>query len=141
METSIKSLNKWANAHSTIWFNLIRVLLGLFLIYKGAYFITNNREFEDLISPLSNFMGGSLAFFYIASVHTTGGIMVAFGLLTRWVLILQLPILISAILINFMGDMNPLNLTLALISFVISVFYIIYGSGKYSADYYFKMQK
>lgn len=141
MDTSVKSLNKWANAHSTIWFDTIRVVLGFFLIYKGAYFVSNSRDFEDLIAPVSNFMGGMLTFHYIAAAHIMGGIMIVFGLLTRWALIAQLPILIGAVLLNFMGDMNVINLIISVLTLAASVFYTIYGSGKHSADYYFKMEK
>lgn len=141
MDTSVKGLNKWANRHSTFWFDALRVLLGIFLIYKGAYFISNSRDFEDLIAPVSNFMGGMLTFHYIASAHIMGGIMIIFGLLTRWALIAQLPILLGAVLINFIGEMNAMNLLIATVTLAVSVFYTVYGSGKHSADYYFKMQK
>lgn len=141
MDTSIKGLNKWANAHSTFWFDAIRIALGFFLIYKGASFISNNRDFEDLIAPASNFMGGMLTFHYIAAAHIMGGIMIVFGLLTRWALIAQLPILVGAVLLNFIGEMNVTNLIIALITLAVSIFYTVYGSGKHSADYFFKMEK
>lgn len=141
MDTSVKGLNKWANAHSTIWFDAIRIILGFFLIYKGAYFVSNSRDFEDLIAPASNFMGGMLTFHYIAAAHIMGGIMIIFGLLTRWALIAQLPILVGAVLINFIGEMNVANLIISLVTLAVSFFYTVYGSGKHSADYYFKMQK
>ena len=141
MDTSVKSLNKWANAHSTIWFDAGRILLGIFLIYKGGYFVSNSRDFEDVIAPVSNFMGGMLTFHYIAAAHIMGGIMIVFGLLTRWALIAQLPILVGAVLINFIGEMNGTNLIISLITLAVSIFYTVYGSGKHSADYYFKMEK
>lgn len=141
MDTSVKGLNKWANAHSTIWFDAIRIILGIFLIYKGGYFVSNSRDFEDLIAPVSNFMGGMLTFHYIAAAHIMGGIMIVFGLLTRWALIAQLPILLGALLLNFIGDMNVTNLIISLVTLGVSIFYTIYGSGKHSADYYFKMEK
>ena len=141
MDTSVKGLNKWANAHSTFWFDAGRIALGLFLIYKGGYFVSNSRDFEDLIAPASNFMGGMLTFHYIAAAHIMGGIMIVFGLLTRWALIAQLPILIGAVLLNFIGEMNAANLFISLVTLAGSIFYTVYGSGKHSADYYFKMEK
>ena len=141
MGTSVKSLNKWANAHSTFWFDAIRIILGIFLIYKGGYFVSNNRGFEDLIAPASNFMGGMLTFHYVAAAHIMGGIMIVFGLLTRWALLAQLPILLGAVLLNFIGNMNVTNLIISLVALAVSIFYTIYGSGKHSADYYFKMEK
>jgi uncharacterized membrane protein YphA (DoxX/SURF4 family) len=121
--------------------DIIRIALGFFLIYKGASFITHSRTFEDLIAPMSNFLGGMLTFHYIAAAHIMGGIMIAFGLLTRWAIIAQLPILLGAVVINFVGDMNANNLILATAVFGISVFFVFYGGGKHSADYYFKMEK
>ncbi len=141
MDTSVKGLNKWANAHSTIWFDAGRIALGFFLIYKGGYFVSNSRDFEDLIAPVSNFMGGMLTFHYIAAAHIMGGIMIVCGLLTRWALIAQLPILLGAVILNFIGDMNATNLIIAVVTLAVSIFYTIYGSGKHSADYYFKMER
>ncbi|MFD0779244.1 hypothetical protein ACFQZF_12985 [Flavobacterium myungsuense] len=49
------------------------MLLGsFFLIYKGASFITNNLDFEDVIAPISNFLGGMFVFHYIAATHIMG---------------------------------------------------------------------
>ena len=94
-----------------------------------------------MIAPVSNFMGGMLTFHYIAAAHIMGGIMIVVGLLTRWALIAQLTILVGALLINFVGEMNVNNLIISIIILTVSIFYTIYGSGKHSADYYFKMQK
>ncbi|HLF51412.1 DoxX family protein [Flavobacterium sp.] len=141
MDTSVKGWNKWANAHTYYSLDILRVALGVFLIIKGAYFITNSREFEDVITPVSNFLGGMFVFHYIASAHIMGGFLIIFGLLTRWCIIAQLPILIGAVAINFIGEMNALNLILALLTLGISIFFLFYGSGKHSADYYFKMEK
>lgn len=141
MDTSLKGRNKWANAHTYYLLDILRMLLGAFLIYKGIHFITNSRDFEDLIAPASNFLGGMLTFHYIAAAHIMGGVMIIFGLLTRWAIIAQLPILLGAVLINFIGVMNVNNLILATITLVVSLFFLFYGGGKHSADYYFKMEK
>jgi putative oxidoreductase len=138
---NVKKMNKWANAHTYYSLDILRIGLGVFLLIKGFSFITNSREFEDLIAPISNFMGGMLTFHYIAAAHIMGGIMIVFGLLTRWAIIAQLPILLGAVLINFIGDMNANNLFLSTATFGISVFFLFYGGGKHSADYYFKMEK
>lgn len=140
METTVKSLNKWANSHSTVWFDAGRILLGTFLLYKGAFFVENSGVFEDAIAPVSNFLGGMFIFHYIASAHIMGGVMIICGLLTRWAIYAQLPVLLGAILINFVGNMNFANLLMASITFAVSFFYSVYGSGKHSADYYFKLQ-
>jgi uncharacterized membrane protein YphA (DoxX/SURF4 family) len=80
-------------------------------------------------------------FHYIAFAHIVGGILLIFGLLTRWLIIAQLPILMGAILLNIFGEFNALNFMVAIVAFGVSVFFVFYGSGKHSADYYFKMEK
>ena len=137
----IKSLNKWANAHTYFPVDLVRMALGVILFLKGVTFITNLEYLQDLISPFDKFGGGMILLHYIASAHILGGILIIFGLLTRWAIIAQLPILIGAVIINFMGEMHSQNLFLSLLTLAICIFFLIYGSGKHSADYYFKMQE
>lgn len=137
----VKSLNKWANAHTYLPLDLLRIALGVFLFIKGIHFMANSQILIDLFKPIQSMAGGMITVHYVAPAHFIGGILIAFGLLTRWAIIAQLPILIGAIAINFMGEMNSSNFTQALIVLVICIFFLLYGSGKHSADYYFKMQK
>jgi putative oxidoreductase len=138
---NVKSLNKWANAHTYLPVDVLRMALGVFLFMKGVYFVSNIQYLVDLISPIEKIGGGMFLLHYIAPAHLVGGILIFFGLLTRWAIIAQLPILICAIIINFMGFMHHQNLLLALLSLGVCVFFLIYGSGKNSADYFFKMEK
>ncbi|KDN56194.1 DoxX family protein [Flavobacterium seoulense] len=135
----VKELNKWANAHSYFTLDLVRIALGVFLFVKGVHFITNIPYLVDLISPIDKIGGGMFLIHYITPAHMIGGIMIAFGLLTRWAIIAQLPILIGAVLVNFMGEMHSESLFLALATLAVCIFFLFYGSGKNSADYYFKM--
>lgn len=138
---TIKTLNKWANAHTYLPLDLLRVALGVFLFIKGIHFMANSQILIDLFKPLQNIAGSMLIIHYVAPAHFIGGILIAFGLLTRWAVIAQLPILIGAVIINFAGDMQASNLIIASITLLICIFFLFYGSGKHSADYYFKMQQ
>ena len=142
---SVKKLNKWANAHTYLSLDLLRIALGVFLFIKGISFITNVQYLQDLMAPIDYTIekigGGMFLVHYIAAAHFVGGIMIVFGLLTRWAIIAQLPILVGAVLINFAGNMHSQSLLLALITLVLCVFFLFYGSGKNSADYFFKMQE
>ncbi|HEX9599986.1 MAG TPA: DoxX family protein [Mariniflexile sp.] len=140
MET-IKTLNKWANGHTYFPLDLLRVALGIFLFIKGISFMADSMMLLQLFKPMENMVGGMIAVHYVAPAHFIGGILIAFGLLTRWAIIAQLPILIGAILINFVGEMHTSNFILAIVILLISVFFLFYGSGKHSLDYYFKMQQ
>ena len=137
----IKNLNKWANAHTYFSVDLLRMTLGVFLFIKGISFITNLQYLQDLFSPIDKYGGGMILYHYIAAAHIVGGILIVFGLLTRWVIIAQLPILLGAIIINFMGEMHSQNLALSIVTLGICLIFLFYGSGKNSADYYFNMQE
>lgn len=138
---TIKTLNKWANAHTYLPLDLLRVALGAFLFIKGISFMSDSAMLMELFKPIQNLAGGMVVIHYVAPAHFIGGILIAFGLLTRWAILAQLPILIGAIVINFAGEMNSNNLLLAIITLLICAFFLLYGSGKNSLDYYFKMQK
>jgi uncharacterized membrane protein YphA (DoxX/SURF4 family) len=136
---SVKSLNKWANAHTYYSIDILRVALGVFFFIKGLQFISQSQILMELFAPLRDFGGTMIVIHYVAPAHLVGGLMIAFGLLTRWALIAQIPILFGAILINFIGVMNPGNLKLAIAILLLTGFFIFYGSGKHSVDYYLKM--
>jgi len=137
----IKNLNKWANVHTYLILDLIRVMLGIVLFVKGIEFMTNFEEMEKLARPFQSVPGGMIILHYLVPAHFVGGILIMVGLLTRWAALAQLPILFGAILTNFLGEMNTNNLLLAIIVLLTSLFFIVYGSGKHSVDYYLKMQQ
>ncbi|MEZ0007915.1 putative oxidoreductase [Flavobacterium sp. 28YEA47A] len=142
METiKIKKLNKWANSHTSYPIDILRIALGVFLFLKGVSFIKDSHRLIDLLAPLGNFDGGMLVYHYVAAAHIMGGVMIVFGLLTRWAIWAQLPILIGAVLINFVGPLVMTNLIISLVTLIVCVFFLMYGGGKHSLDYYFKMQK
>tara|TARA_R110002167_G_scaffold29977_12_gene99533 strand:- start:2274 stop:2696 length:423 start_codon:yes stop_codon:yes gene_type:complete len=138
---TIKSLNKWANAHTYYPLDFLRLSLGVFLFIKGIDFMSNLAQMQEVVKPFEDMPGGMLILHYIAPAHFVGGFLIIIGLLTRWAVLAQLPILIGAVLVNFLGEMNGMNLILALITLSVCVFFLIYGSGKHSVDYYLKMQK
>lgn len=138
---TIKSLNKWANAHTYYLLDLLRVALGVFLFIKGIDFMSNHVQMAEVIRPFQDIPGGMLTMHYVAPAHFVGGFLIVIGLLTRWAVAAQIPILLGAIIVGFLGGISILNLFVALITFFVCVFFLFYGSGKHSADYYLKMQK
>lgn len=135
---SIKSLDEWAYAHTYFWIDLLRVALGVFLFIKGLHFISQSQILLDLIEPLKGFGGMMISVHYVAFAHLVGGFLIAIGLLARLAIAVQIPILIGAILINFLGEMNTGNLIQAIAVLLVSLFFIFYGSGMHSADYMIK---
>lgn len=101
----------------------------------------NTQIIVDLIRPIQNLAGSMISIHYVAPTYLIGGLLIIFGFLTRWSIVVQLPIIIGPIMINFVGEMDTNNLILSSIVFLLYLFFQIYGSGKHSADYYFKMQQ
>jgi uncharacterized membrane protein YphA (DoxX/SURF4 family) len=137
----IKTWNKWANKHSYYPIDLLRIALGIFIFYKGVYFMSNLPLLIDLYEPIKSVFGDMVLVHYIAPAHFVGGFLIVFGLLTRWAIIAQLPILIGAVAINFIGEMNTTNLLISTVTFLICIFFLFFGSGKHSVDKYLKMQQ
>lgn len=135
----INKLNKWANSHAYYPIDILRVALGVFLIFKGLYFFQNSSVLIGLLSGFDEFSAWMWSIHYIAMFHFVGGIMIVFGLLTRLALIVQLPIFFGAVIVNFMGAMDVQNLIQASVVLILSIFFTLYGSGKHSADYDLKM--
>lgn len=137
----IKTLNKWANAHTYYPLDFIRIALGVFLFMKGRQFMTGSVSLIELIEPIDNALGGMFLIHLIIPIHLIGGILIVFGLLTRWSVLVQIPILLGAILINFFGIMDKTNLIVSIVVLLLCVFFLFYGSGKHSIDKYLKMEQ
>ncbi len=138
MEAIVK-MNKWANAHTSIVLDALRIGLGAFLFWKGMQFSSQTDVLVKLMQPSDPMAATIIIAHYIAMIHLAGGVLVALGLLTRLSLLLQLPVIIGAVAINFTGIMNIDNLLQALAALLLSGFFLVVGSGKHSVDYSAKM--
>lgn len=136
----IRKLNKWANSHTSLPLDGIRILLGAFIFYKGVNFSVDLNYLYEILNPMDEYLGTVIIVHYVTMAHLAGGILIVIGLITRVAILAQIPALIGAIAINFIGVMDTTNLTLALVAFLLSLFFLIYGSGKHSVDYALKMQ-
>ena len=81
---TIKTLNKWANAHTYLPLDLLRIALGVFLFIKGINFMADSTMLVSLFKPMQNMAGGMVVIHYVVPAHFIGGLLIAFGLLTRW---------------------------------------------------------
>lgn len=138
MKTIVR-MNKWANAHTSIALDVLRIGLGIFLFWKGIQFAGQTKELVHLINPDDPDSMTLILAHYIAMSHFSGGILVVVGLLTRLSLAFQYPILIGAVIINFTGVMDISALIQAIAAFLVATFFLIVGSGKHSVDYTLKM--
>jgi putative oxidoreductase len=138
---TINKITTWGDSHHFAWFDLFRIALGAFLIYKGVEFGQNPHEIKALINVDNSSLFG---FFYvqiIPMIHIAGGIMIALGIMTRWASLFQIPILVGAIILS-LGSGRPMEmysqLVVSIITLVLLIAFTVYGSGPFSVDAFFK---
>jgi uncharacterized membrane protein YphA (DoxX/SURF4 family) len=70
---TIKTWNKWANAHTYYGLDLLRVALGVFLIVKGITFMSDLDAFIAVMEPYEDMPGSWIILHYVAAAHFVGG--------------------------------------------------------------------
>lgn len=142
--TLFNKLDHWADDHHPRLLDLIRILLGLIIFFKGLYFISHPKELETLLLS-SKFPWLSFAIgHYVAFAHLVGGLLILIGMFTRLAVAIQIPILAGAVIfVNApMGFFNPeSDLPLALMALALLVFYFFYGSGFWSVDHQWRKEE
>ncbi|TWW00320.1 DoxX family protein [Chitinophaga pinensis] len=138
----LQRIDRWGETHHPRWLDAIRVLLGVFLFYKGVVFIQNIDVLKAVINenPVLTVMSFWLAH-YIVFAHLAGGVLIIFGLLTRVAILANIPVLIGAIffvhtstgLFSVHGEAG-----LSILVLLLLVFFLVEGSGPISFDEYMR---
>lgn len=134
----VSSIEKWGNSHRPGWLDVFRIILGIFITFKGLFFITHMNELELTTSGVNVYFAGVMLAHYIVFAHILGGPLIIFGLFTRIVSVIQLPILIGAVIfvnlprgILSVGTMELWASILVLAGLVV---FIVFGAGRFSLD-------
>lgn len=138
---AIHYVEDWGNRHHPAVVDVLRILLGAFLLAKGYIFLQNmaylrwilsNHDLAALPSEAMSFM-----MFYVIFVHMTGGTLIMLGISTRIASLLQLPIIVAALFVinNFRSPLNT-ELWLSVVTGVLLLVFLVIGSGPFSLDYY-----
>ncbi|MDO6388641.1 DoxX family protein [Pontibacter sp. BT731] len=125
------------SANNPVWMDGLRILLGLFLFVKGLLFLEHTTDVFYIFSSSQDVISTGKAHFLTSLVHIVGGLMIAFGMLTRLALLCQIPILIGALLIvNPQRGISLENteLIMSLVVMALILFFMIKGPGRYSVD-------
>ena len=130
-------LEYWGDRHHPRWMDIVRIALGLFLIYKGIDFLNNMSDLVTLMSTQTSF--GSFAYIlaghYAVFAHILGGILLTFGVLTRFACIIQIPVLIGAIFFVSTNKemLRPYSeLLLSILVLLLLIYFLIAGNGPLS---------
>src|SRR5687768_5175814 len=135
----VTDVEKWGNSHRPGILDLFRIALGIFLTYKGLDFITHMDDLEMTASGVNVAFAGAALAHYVVFAHILGGPLIAVGLFTRIVSLIQVPILIGAVIFvnypkGFLSLGNHMELEISVIVLVGLVVFMIFGAGKYSID-------
>ncbi|AOM77110.1 DoxX family protein [Pedobacter steynii] len=143
--TVIQRIEHWGDVHHAKWLDVIRIALGLLIFFKGIAIVSNTAVLQDLLLQNNVFgfsgMMASLAVHIVGFVHLVGGILITIGLLTRFAVVIQIPILLCAVFfVNLSRGFSMLNseLWLSLIVLLLLVLFWVIGSGPFSVDHQMK---
>lgn len=126
------------SANNPVWMDGLRILLGLFLFVKGVFFLEHISDVFQLFGSGQGISQTGKAHILTSMVHIVGGLMIAFGMLTRLALLCQIPVLVGALLIvgPQQSGIQLANTELILTVFFtgLILFFMIKGPGRYSID-------
>jgi uncharacterized membrane protein YphA (DoxX/SURF4 family) len=131
----VQRVEHWGDTHHPQWLDILRIVLGVFLCYKGVEFLTNMSDMLALMTTKMSFGSFTSVMMsnYISFAHILGGILLILGVLTRFACILQIPVMIGAIFfISVSPDMyRPFSqLLLAIVVLLLLVLFLIVGNGR-----------
>ena len=134
-------IENWAENHQVKWLAIVRIILGLIIFLKGLFFIMNTEALLAMISNSAFDLYAVLLVHLVASAHLVGGILIVLGLITRIAILFQIPILTGAIFfVNAKTGLFSIHseLTLSILVLVLLLFFLIFGSGRFSVDEWMK---
>ena len=144
----IQKIENWGTEHHAKWLDVVRIILGILIFSKGVAFISDTEAQISWITQTNIFgFSGMLILVLVhlvAFAHLAGGILIVLGLVTRFAVVIQIPILLGAVFfVNLTHGFWLLNSELwisILVLLLLIVFWIV-GSGPYSVDTWMKKRK
>src|SRR5581483_3404249 len=129
----VQRVEHWGEAHHPQWLDIVRILLGIFLCYKGVDFLMNMGQMLSLIT--NNMSFGSFTEMmmgnYISFAHILGGILLILGVLTRFACLLQIPILVGAVFFVNTSLYRPFSeVLLTIVVLLLLICFLIIGNGR-----------
>lgn len=127
----------WGDHHHPKWIDIIRIILGIFLCYKGIDFLRNTSLLISLMSGNTSFSAFITVFLahVIPFVHIIGGLLLVMGVLTRFASLIQIPVLIGAIIfVNAAKDvlLPYAELYVTITVLLLLIYFLIAGNGPLS---------
>jgi putative oxidoreductase len=129
----VQRVEHWGDTHHPQWLDIIRILLGIFLCYKGIDFLMNMGNMLSLITNRMSFgsFTSMLMSNYISFAHLLGGILLILGVLTRFACLINIPILLGAVFFVNTTLYQPFpEVLLSILILLLLILFLIVGNGK-----------
>lgn len=135
--TILQKFEHWGDTHHPKWLDIIRILLGVFLFYKGIDFLQNLPSVKAELHDKTSFGDVMIMLLghYIVFAHIIGGILLTIGLFTRAACFIQIPILLGAIIFINSGNsaVKPYSeLFLSIVVLLLLFYFLIIGNGPWA---------
>lgn len=135
----VTKIEGWGNSHRPGWLDFFRIVLGVFITFKGFEFMFNMDSLEGTTAGMGAMFSGAAIAHYVIFAHALGGPLIIFGLFTRIVCAIQVPILIGAVVFvnypkGFLSLGNHMELEISLIVLAGLIIFMVFGAGKFSVD-------
>jgi uncharacterized membrane protein YphA (DoxX/SURF4 family) len=132
-------MGQWAEMHYPKWLSFVRIILGLFLVFKGVQFMMGVEKIQTIPGGIDSVLYYVMLFHIVIFVHFVGGIFIAIGLYTRLADIIQIPMIVGALLLvsdpaRMVISGGKLDLILSIVVLALLVVFLVFGSGKISID-------
>lgn len=136
-----KTTRAWLEERRDIWIDVLRIYLGIGLFIRGLIFFMNGNQvmFRNFAGDNAyHWLSSSLVMHYVVLAHLCGGILLAFGLLTRLAAAVQIPVLVGAVILHAPDGIFALGQSLEFATFVLVtlLFIVVAGPGRLSVDYH-----
>ncbi len=138
---SLLHQNSMSGKNVPNWVAILRVVLGVCLIYKGIDFIQHREVLVSFIEQSKALRNFSWSVSFLPWIHIIGGFMILVGLLTRLMSLIQIPILLGAVVFVNLQDAAKVaqsDLPFSFLMLVLVIVFFIEGGGYMSLDNYIR---
>lgn len=142
---SLLHQRSWSGKNIPHWVVIVRIVLGICLIYKGIDFMQHKDQLDAVFAGTTTIKKFVWMIGFLPWVHIIGGIMILVGLLTRFMALIQIPIVLGAVVfVNLRSGTEvgvkgaESELPFSFLILVLVIVFFIEGGGYMSLDNYIR---
>jgi uncharacterized membrane protein YphA (DoxX/SURF4 family) len=127
----------WHDENRELAWAALRVYIGVALFIKGVVYLMNVGELASMMQASGVPFASTTLAHLVAFLHMSGGLLLAFGFVTRFAAALQMPIVLGAIVFVHLREglfRKDQSLELAALVLVVLAVFAVTGGGRWSMD-------